>query len=225
MVDIQYPVNNCYICLQGEGVQTGVAMVLLRLHGCAVSCPWCDTKETWDFDEANQVDTLEQALGADPQYTYLTSSDIAAYIKSNYPSPKWVLVTGGEPAQYDLEPLVADLHAVGYKVALETSGTEIGHVKADFDWICVSPKINMPGRKTIKPEALAIADEIKHVVGTQKDIEKLDNLLLQMELKEDVQLCLQPVSLSPKATRLCIQTVQDRGWRLSLQTHKLIDLP
>jgi 6-pyruvoyltetrahydropterin/6-carboxytetrahydropterin synthase len=41
-----YVVNDIYTCIQGEGVQTGVAMVLLRLQGCAVGCPWCDTKET-----------------------------------------------------------------------------------------------------------------------------------------------------------------------------------
>lgn len=222
---ISYPVNDCYTCIQGEGVQTGVAMVLLRLHGCAVGCPWCDTKETWDFDEANHVATLPEALGANPRYAMLAASGIVAHIRAHHPGPRWVLVTGGEPARVDLRPLVKALHEAGYRVALETSGTETGHLGAAFDWVCVSPKIDMPGGKHIQPAALSIADEIKHVIGKQSDIDQLDSLLANLNLKPGVQICLQPVSLSPKATQLCIETVQSRGWRLSVQTHKLLGQP
>ena len=204
-------------------MQTGVAMVLLRLHGCAVGCPWCDTKETWAFVAGAEVQALEQALGANPRYSCMSPAQIVDYLRANHPGPKWVLVTGGEPAQYDLVPLVAALHEAGYRAALETSGTETGHLNADFDWVCVSPKIDMPGGKQVKPEALACADEIKHVVGIQADVDRLDSLLAQTTLKDGVQICLQPVSLSPRATQLCIETVQARGWRLSVQMHKLLD--
>ncbi|MCL4265367.1 MAG: 7-carboxy-7-deazaguanine synthase QueE [Anaerolineae bacterium] len=216
-----YPVNDLYTCVQGEGVQTGVAMVLLRLHGCAVGCPWCDTKETWEFAPENQVDTLAAALGANPRYVYLSATAIADYIQANHPGPQWVLVTGGEPAQYGLRPLVTAIHNIGLKAAIETSGTEVGHVDAGFDWVCVSPKLNMPGGKAIQPAALAVADEIKHVVGRQQDIDELDELLTPA-LKPDVHICLQPVSVSAKATALCLEVVQQRGWRLSVQMHKYI---
>lgn len=219
---ITYPINDCYACIQGEGVQTGVAMVLLRLHGCAVGCPWCDTKETWDFVADNQVETLAAALGANPRYAYWDAAAIAQYITIHHPGPKWVLVTGGEPAQYALQPLVAALHASHYQVALETSGTEIGHLGAGFDWVCVSPKLNMPGGKHVQAAALASADEIKHVVGRQQDIDNLDDLLAHHPTKPDVQICVQPVSLSQKATDLCMDVVLSRGWRLSVQTHKYI---
>src|SRR5215510_2463493 len=106
---VLYPVNDCYTCVQGEGVQTGVAMVLLRLHGCDVGCPWCDTAQTWRFEAENERPTIKDALDEK-----------------------------------------------GYKVALETSGTEAGHLGARIDWICVSPKIDMPGGKTIKLEALEV---------------------------------------------------------------------
>jgi 7-carboxy-7-deazaguanine synthase len=218
----RYPVNDCYPCVQGEGVQTGVAMVLLRLHGCAVGCPWCDTRETWYFDADQQVGTLAEALGANPRYVYLSANEIAGHIVAHHPGPKWVLVTGGEPAQYDLRPLAHALQEAGYRNALETSGTELGHLHADFDWVCVSPKLNMPGGKVVRPEALAVADEIKHVVGRQRDIHDLDALLAGTQLKPNVQICLQPVSVRQKATELCIETVQARGWRLSVQTHKYI---
>lgn len=222
MSDSLYPVNDLYTCVQGEGVQTGVAMVLLRLHGCAVGCPWCDTKETWEFEPQNQVDTLAAALGANPRYVYLSAAAIASHIQAEHSGPKWVLVTGGEPAQYNLRPLVGAIHQIGLKAAIETSGTEVGHVGAGFDWVCVSPKLNMPGGKAIQPGALAVADEVKHVVGRQKDIDELDALLTDVPLKPEVQICLQPVSTSEKATALCLEVVQQRGWRLSVQMHKYI---
>jgi 7-carboxy-7-deazaguanine synthase len=155
-------------------------------------------------------------------YTEQSCEAIADYIARQYPVLQWVLVTGGEPANQPLIPLVNALHAVNKKVALETSGTETGHVGAAFDWICVSPKIGMPGGKSIQTEALTIADEIKMVIGRERDIERLDLLLHASTLKHNVVISLQPLSESVKATDLCIKTVQERGWRLSIQMHKLI---
>ncbi len=221
MNETLYPVNDLYTCVQGEGVQTGVAMVLLRLHGCAVGCPWCDTKETWEFEPQHQVETLAEAQGANSRYVYLSATAVAEHIQAHHPGPKWVLVTGGEPAQYGLRPLVTAIHNIGLKAAIETSGTEVGHVGAGFDWVCVSPKLNMPGGKTVQPAALAVANEIKHVVGRQQDIDELDELLT-LALKPDVHICLQPISVNPKATALCLEVVQQRGWRLSVQMHKYI---
>ncbi|MFZ0544387.1 MAG: 7-carboxy-7-deazaguanine synthase QueE [Candidatus Promineifilaceae bacterium] len=222
IMTVRYPVNDCYTCVQGEGVQTGMAMVLLRLHGCDVGCPWCDTKETWAFDTANERETLPAALGANGRFCYQTAEQITDYIVAHNPGPKWVLVTGGEPAHYDLRELVESLHERGYKAALETSGTETGHLGADFDWVCVSPKLDMPGGKVVQSAVISSAHEIKHVVGIQRDIDRLDTLLSENKLRPDVQLCLQPVSTSPKATQLCLEAVQARGWRLSIQMHKYI---
>jgi 7-carboxy-7-deazaguanine synthase len=118
--------------------------------------------------------------------------------------------------------LVGALKAEGYRVAMETSGTETGQLDAGFEWVCVSTKLNMPGGKVVQPEALAGADEIKHVVGWQRDIDDLEALIAEYPLKPNVQICLQPVSLSRKATQLCIETVPARGWQLSVQTHKYL---
>ena len=200
-------------------------MVLLRLHGCEVGCPFCDTRHTWTFEAENERPTIQQALGENRRFTYAGPQETAHYLRQNHPGPKWVMVTGGEPAQYPLKPLVDALHEEGYKVALETSGTETGHLGAEIDWVCVSPKIGMPGGKTIKFEALEVADEIKHVVGKRADIDRLDVLLTRFRLKENAQICLQPISLSRKATQLCIETVQKRGWRLSVQVHKYLKQP
>jgi 7-carboxy-7-deazaguanine synthase len=218
-----YPVNNIYPCVQGEGCQTGMPMVMLRLHGCAVGCPWCDTKETWAVDPAFEVNNFPDILGATPYYTKKGQSEIVAYIKSQY-SLRWVLISGGEPAQYDLKPLVTALHDGGYDVAIETSGTQLGHIGAGFDWVCVSPKFDMPGGFSVLPEACKAADEIKQVIGKQSDIDRLLLFLKQTSLKRGCQICLQPVSQSARATKLCINTIQKYNWRLSVQVHKYLNI-
>lgn len=219
-----YRVNDIYTAIQGEGVLTGVPMVLVRLHGCSVGCSFCDTKETWNVDKNLRQSDIDSALGADGKWCELSASELAAYVKRNHPGPKWVLVTGGEPAEQDLEALTSALHDAGYLAALETSGTAIGHLSASFDWICVSPKIDMPGGRAIIPEAVRVAHEIKHVVGRQRDIDNLLQLIADCGVNGDTEICLQPISQNKRATELCIQTVQARGWRLSIQTHKYIGL-
>lgn len=222
---MKYQVNDIYPCIQGEGCLTGMAMVLLRLQGCGVGCPWCDTKETWEPDNRqNEVHNILDMLGQSPKWIDLHQSEIVYYISQNCPGPKWVLLTGGEPAEQELESLCNALHDAGYKIALETSGTATGHVKASIDWVCVSPKIDMPGGKAIIPEAVAVADELKFVIGKKGDLNKLNTLISQVKLKSDCQICLQPVSQSKKATKLAIDIVQKKGWRLSIQTHKYLDL-
>jgi 7-carboxy-7-deazaguanine synthase len=80
----------------------------------------------------------------------------------------------------------------------------------------------MPGGNVVRLEALVGADEIKHVVGRERDIGELDVLLAGRPLKPGVQICLQPVGLSQKATELGIETVPACGWRLSVQIHKYL---
>ena len=212
------PVNNIYPCIQGEGCNTGIPMVMLRLQGCEVGCPFCDTKETWEKSSIFQMPTIQEALSQSPKWTMQDEQNIMLYLQEQYPNFTWILVSGGEPAQYDLSTLVGLLHDYGHKVAIETSGTE--EVMGNFDWVCVSPKIDMPGKKVIKQQAILRADEIKMVIGKPGDFEKLDTLL--RDFKPDCQICLQPMSRSAKATQLCIEECQKRGYRLSIQTHKYL---
>lgn len=198
-------------------------MALVRFQGCPVGCPFCDTKETWGMDYEGEEQTIFDALGTNEKFITLSPSELNKHIVDHYESFRWVLVTGGEPALHRLGPLVEALHDGGRQVAIETSGTEIGHVNAGFDWVCVSPKLYMPGKRKVLPPAIASADEIKFVVGRDRDIDMLDQLLTLTTQKATVQICLQPMSTDPKATALCIKTVQERGWRLSLQTHKFVD--
>jgi 7-carboxy-7-deazaguanine synthase len=216
--------NDLYPAIQGEGVMTGVPMVLVRLQGCAVGCPWCDTKETWVTDAQNRVGTIPEALGTNPRWTDADPADIALAARKAGPAITWALVTGGEPAEQELAPLVAALHQKAFRVALETSGTATGHLGAGFDWVCVSPKMDMPGGTPVLPEVVARAEEIKMVVGKPADLEALDLLLGQTgkSPKRHQVISIQPVSQQPKATELCLKTCMERGWRLSVQIHKYL---
>ncbi|WP_459782431.1 radical SAM family protein, partial [Photobacterium sp. R1] len=91
-------------------------------------------------------------------------------------------------------------------------------------WVTVSPKINMKGKLPVLPGALSRANEIKHPVGTQKDIDQLDALLAGVPLQDTVTIALQPISQKARATELCIQTCIARNWRLSVQTHKYLSI-
>jgi 7-carboxy-7-deazaguanine synthase len=220
-----YLVSDLYNSIQGEGCLVGLPMTILRLQGCPVGCPFCDTKYTWELTPEKERGSLSEILGANELWVKLTSFQIANHISLGFSGPKWVLLTGGEPAEQELGDLVAALHSIDRKTALETSGTALGFLEADFDWVCVSPKINMPGGKKVLAEAVRQADEIKYVIGRPKDLEMLEEFLRVFPIKSNTQVCLQPMSLSKKATELCIKTCLERGWRLSVQTHRLLDLP
>lgn len=223
LIEVTYPVNTIYASFQGEGVLTGVPMVIVRLQGCDVGCPWCDTKQTWALDQ--EVKTFDEALGDTPAYTQKTPGDIGLFVRERWPQLTWILLTGGEPARYPLKPLVDLFHSLGYRVALETSGTETGHLDAGLDWVCVSPKLDMPGGKVVQSKAVASAHEIKYPVGKQADIDKLTQLLAEHPHRQNVIVSVQPLSQSENATKLCLETVQKNNWRLSIQTHKYISVP
>jgi 7-carboxy-7-deazaguanine synthase len=220
-----YAVNSIYPCIQGEGTQTGVPMIMLRLQGCAVGCPWCDTKETWENRSQDLVSDPAVAFASKNAWTEMEPEEIVRFISNRYPGPRWVLLSGGEPAEQELAHLVSVLHAKRYQVALETSGTAFGHLSVKFDWVTVSPKLNMPGRKVVHKAATLAADEVKYPVGKPGDIENLCAMIAAGYFRNGVTVCLQPLSQSEAATKLCIKECLERGWRLSAQVHKYLNLP
>jgi 7-carboxy-7-deazaguanine synthase len=135
---------------------------------------------------------------------------------------KHCVITGGEPAMYNLEPLSQELIDRGITVQLETSGTEMINI-ANRAWVTVSPKVH----RDILPSAMARADEIKHPVGTVDDITALIRLLERFPARvvprEDRRIFVQPLSQSKKATQICISAASAHGWRVSFQTHKYVD--
>jgi organic radical activating enzyme len=157
--------------------------------------------------------------------------DVALWVSEHPEGIRWVMLTGGEPAEQDTRALVAALHRAGKKVALETSGTATGHLSpnsrdATCDWVCVSPKWQIPGspHRPIIPEAVLSADELKFPVGRREDVEKVHRFLDTFAYRPDCEVCLQPLSMSKKATDLVLEVCQQEGWRASIQVHKYLRL-
>lgn len=220
-----YKVNELFQTIQGEGVYTGTPAIFVRLQGCDVGCAWCDTKHTWEVDGEKQTDLIlltDQSSESD-HWATVSAQGIVDEIQRLAYRAKLVVITGGEPCMYDLRPLTEVLHQQGFNIQIETSGTYPVLVD-DSAWVTVSPKVNMRSKKAVLSSALKRANEIKHPVGTEKDIEQLDALLGELDSLAEKTISLQPISQKAAATALCMQTAIERNWRLSVQLHKYLDI-
>lgn len=220
-----YKVNEIFQTIQGEGYFTGVPSVFVRLQVCPVGCAWCDTKQTWTA-EAQDETTLGDIMlkqGDSPTWGYATAEDIVQqYVIKGY-TAKHIVITGGEPCIYDLTPLTEAFESIGCRCQIETSGTsEV--LCSNNTWVTVSPKIAMKGKLHVLDSAVQRANEIKHPVGTQKDIDHLDSLLKKANCESKEHIALQPISQKPRATELCMDVCIQRNWRLSIQTHKYLNI-
>ena len=195
------PLMEEFYTIQGEGYNTGQAAYFIRLGGCDVGCHWCDVKESWDAS----------------LHPLTSIRDIVE--KANSFPAKAVVITGGEPLLYNLEPLCSMLHEQGIRIFLETSGAY--PVSGSFDWICVSPKKFKSPRK----DMLEIADELKVIVFNKQDFDWAEQHASFLKTN-----CLQ--YLQPewsKSTKLMPEIVEfvkiNPQWKISLQTHKYMHIP
>jgi len=196
-----YPLMEHFYTIQGEGVHSGRAAYFLRIGGCDVGCVWCDVKESWDKLKHPNT-SVEKLL------------DFVVESKTNF-----VVLTGGEPAMYDLNPLIDALHEKKIYVAIETSGAY--EVMGNVDWFCLSPKkFKMPIQA-----AYQRADEFKVVIYHLSDFEWAEKQT--QWLRPDCKLLLQPEwSKSEQLLPTIIEYVKKYPkWRISLQTHKFMNIP
>lgn len=157
---MKYPVFERFYTWQGEGVHMGRAAYFIRLYGCPQECPWCDSAGTWHKDYRPA------------QVQLMTPEAIAECVRQESPEDSIVVITGGEPILFDLRPLVDALHALGWKVHLETSG--MSELRGDIDWVTLSPK---PFGKRPVRSVVERAQEVKIIVHDLQDIQDgLDTL-------------------------------------------------
>ncbi len=216
-------INEIFETIQGEGVFTGVPAIFVRLQGCPVGCPWCDTQQTWALNDDDQIDPAQMILktGDTPAWSSMTAQQVLQLFSQQQYTAKHVVITGGEPCMFDLREFTNLLHQQGYRTQIETSGTF--EVRCDpATWVTVSPKLDMPGGYEVRADAMARANEIKHPIAMQKHVDALDALLSRCPVQEGTTICLQPISQRPRATQLAIDICRQRNWRLSVQLHKYL---
>jgi organic radical activating enzyme len=194
------PLMEEFYTIQGEGYHKGTAAYFVRIGGCDVGCHWCDVKESWN------------ANLHPPTHTDAIVEKASAYSNT-------VVVTGGEPLTWNMEPLTSKFKKKGMQVHIETSGAH--KLTGIWDWICLSPKkIKLP-----TPEIYKVADELKVIVYNNDDFRFAEEQAAKVN--DDCILYLQPEwSKRDKVIPLIVDYVmQNPKWKVSLQTHKYLNIP
>ena len=209
---MSYSVKEIFYTLQGEGLRAGRPAVFCRFAGCnlwsgreqdraSAICRFCDT----DF-----VGT-DGTLGG----KFAAAAELAERIAAQWPQgqgQRYVVLTGGEPLLQVDAALIDALHAQGFEIAVETNGSI--EAPAGIDWICVSPKAGAPLQQTSGQELKLVWPQ----PGLDPD---------QLGRLDFEHFLLQPMDNPAQAanTQACIAYCQAHPqWRLSLQTHKILEI-
>lgn len=199
------PLMEDFYTIQGEGYHTGTPSYFVRIGGCDVGCHWCDVKESWNA-----------ALHPPTPVSTIISKAVEATRESGCKS---VVITGGEPSTYPMNPLTENLKKSGFLVHLETSGAY--GFSGVWDWICLSPKKTSPPTN----DWYAHAHELKVIVYNRHDFEWAE--MHAAKVGPNCKLFLQPEwSKRDSITASIIDYVmKNPRWNISLQTHKYLNIP
>ena len=194
------PLMEAFYTLQGEGYHKGSAAYFIRIGGCDVGCHWCDVKESWDAEKhpPTRIESIVQE------------------------AKKWsntVVVTGGEPLMWPMYPLTTELKSKGIITHIETSGAY--NLSGAWDWFCLSPKKT----KLPTPEAYKAADELKMIIHNQNDFKFAEEQAALVG--EDCILFLQPEwsKREQMMPEMVDYVLKNPRWKVSLQTHKYLNIP
>jgi 7-carboxy-7-deazaguanine synthase len=211
---VTYSIKEIFYTLQGEGAHAGRPAVFCRFSGCNL---WSGREQDRASSICSFCDTDFVGTDGERGGKFRDAQALAAEIDSLWPAihaaSKYVVFTGGEPLLQLDEALIAAMHAVGFMIAIETNGTL--PVPPGVDWICVSPKMG----STLVVEK---GNEIKVVIP------QANQLLSAYEHLDFDNFFVQPMDglLAAQNTRLAIETCRNNPkWKLSLQTHKLLQIP
>ena len=195
------PIMEQFYSIQGEGFYSGKPAYFIRIAGCDVGCVWCDVKESWDAND----------------HTFLSVASILEKVKAT--KANFIVITGGEPAMYDLTDLTTALKNINCEIAIETSG--VYPLSGQIDWICFSPKKFKAPTESI----YAQANELKIIIFNKHDFAWAEEHA--RKLNKDCKLYLQTEwSKREQLLPLIIDYVKENPkWTLSTQVHKYIDVP
>ena len=195
-----YRINEIFYSLQGEGFHAGTPAVFVRFSGCNLRCHFCDTRH-----QDGKV---------------MTSQEIVDEI-NKYPIAPLVVLTGGEPSLFISEAFVDELkQKTNKKIAVETNGTR--PLPPNLDWVTLSPKSAFVGGDLV-PCVVKTCDELK-VIYLGQDLAQYDDFEARHHF-------LQPCFIENEEQRkvnmnACIEVVKAHpNWRLSLQIHRILNIP
>ena len=195
-----FRINEIFYSLQGEGFHTGTPAVFVRFSGCNLRCTFCDTQH-----QTGEMMSLQEIVNE----------------VNKYPIAPLLVLTGGEPSLFIDEAFVAELkQKTGKRIAIETNGTR--PLPSNLDWVTFSPKTAFDGGD-LEPCVLMHCDELK-VVYLSQDLAQYDGIeakyrFLQPCFVEDLE--------QRKANmQACVEAVKRHpNWRLSLQIHRVLNIP
>lgn len=194
------PLMEEFYTIQGEGYHTGKAAYFIRIGGCDVGCHWCDVKESWNAE-------------------IHPPTSVAHIVENASKYSETVVVTGGEPLMWDMSLLTQKLKDKNKRVHIETSGAYA--LTGTWDWICLSPKKNKLPTETV----YAAANELKVIIHNKHDFVFAEEQATKVN--GNATLFLQPEwSKREEMTPLIVDYVMNNPkWRISLQTHKFLNIP
>lgn len=209
-----YSIKEIFYTLQGEGNHAGRPAVFCRFVGCnlwtgreedraSAICQFCDT----DFVGTDGIG------GGKFKTAVALATRINALWPEAYPASKYVVFTGGEPLLQLDTALISAMHEAGFQIAIETNGTL--PVPDGIDWICVSPKMGSTlvvrrGNeiKVVIPQADQPLEEYASLDFEHHFVQAMDG----PQREENIRLAIAYCKANPK-------------WKLSVQTHKLLQIP
>jgi len=197
----ELPLMEDFYTIQGEGFYQGHAAYFIRLGGCDVGCIWCDVKESWNA-EAHPLVSIEEMVK-----------------RAKQSGSSLVVITGGEPAMYNLDELTRALNQAGLKTNIETSGAH--PITGDWDWVCFSPKKFKAPVESIYTQA----NELKIIIYNNSDFEWAEDFA--KKVNSECELFLQPEwSKEKEMVPKIIEYVKaNPKWKVSLQIHKYMNIP
>ena len=197
---LSLPLMEAFYTLQGEGYHKGSAAYFIRIGGCDVGCHWCDVKESWNAE-------------------LHPPTDISVIVEEAKKYSNTVVVTGGEPLMWSMDPLTNALHEKEIQIHIETSGAY--PLSGNWDWFCLSPKKN----KLPISDAYQRADELKMIVYNKDDLRFAEEQAAMVN--KNCKLFLQP-EWSKRYTVMPLlvdYVLENSKWKVSLQTHKYLNIP
>lgn len=195
-----YRINEIFYSLQGEGFHTGTPAVFVRFSGCNLRCTFCDTQH-----QTGEMMSLQEIVNE----------------VNKYPIAPLLVLTGGEPSLFIDETFAAELkQKTGKKISIETNGTRL--LPINLDWVTFSPKSAFEGGD-IEPCVLTHCDELK-VVYLGQDLAQYDGIEAKYRF---LQPCFVEDPEQRKANmQACVEAVKRHpNWRLSLQIHRVLNIP